>query len=111
MTNLDLERGAYRISTDPALLDVDAVHAYLARSYWARDIPKDLVARALRGSLCFGLFENAVQIGLARVVTDRATFAYLMDVYVLEEHRGRGLANPYAKRLKKQVTIRLDHPT
>ena len=85
------QRGAYRISTDSALMDVDAVHAYLARSYWARDIPKDVVAKSMRGSLCFGLFENDVQIGLGRVVTDRATFAYLTDVYVLEEHRGRGL--------------------
>jgi N-acetylglutamate synthase-like GNAT family acetyltransferase len=85
------ERGEYSISTDVEAMDLDAVHAYLARSYWARGIPRDLVARAMRGSLCFALFHDRVQVGFARVVTDRATFAYLADVYVLEEHRGRGL--------------------
>jgi GNAT superfamily N-acetyltransferase len=92
MTNREHQRGDYGISTDVGLMDVDAVHAYLSRSYWARDIPRELVARAMRGSLCFALFDKDSQIGFARVVTDRATFAYLADVYVLEEYRGRGLA-------------------
>jgi GNAT superfamily N-acetyltransferase len=84
----------YEISTDPARLDIDAIHAYLARSYWSPGIPRDVVERAARNSLCFGLYEQAGgrQVGLARVVTDRATFAYLCDVYVLEEHRGKGLS-------------------
>jgi GNAT superfamily N-acetyltransferase len=70
------------------------MHAYLTRSYWSPGIPLDTVERAARNSLCFGLYETATgrQVGLARVVTDHATFAYLCDVYVLEEHRGRGLA-------------------
>ena len=85
------ERDGYRITTDTGAQDVDAIHAYLARSYWAEGIPREVVARAVAGSLCFGLFENARQIGLARVVTDRATYAYLCDVYVLEEWQGRGL--------------------
>ncbi|MEY4543813.1 MAG: hypothetical protein RL685_8 [Pseudomonadota bacterium] len=72
---------------------MNAIHAFLVGSYWARDIPRELVERALRGSLCFGLFHVGEQVGLARVVTDRATFAYLCDVYVLEAHRGRGLAS------------------
>lgn len=84
--------GRYEVSDDPARLDVDAVHAYLARSDWAEGIPRETVERALDGSLCFGLYAGAEQVGLARVVTDRATFAYLCDVYVLEAHRGQKLA-------------------
>jgi len=87
-----IEQGAYRISTDVNAMDVDAIHAYLSRSYWAQGIPRDVVAKAIAGSLCFGIFENEQQVGFARVTTDRATFAYLCDVYVLEDHRGRGLA-------------------
>ena len=93
---LELERGDYRISTDPERLDLDAIHAYLRRSYWAEEIPKEIVARSLRGSLCFGLYQQqhpqGPQVGFARVISDRATFAYLCDVYVLEEHRGQGLS-------------------
>ncbi|HET9474633.1 MAG TPA: GNAT family N-acetyltransferase [Steroidobacteraceae bacterium] len=83
----------YEISTDPARLDVAAIHAYLKRSYWSPGIPYAVVERAVRNSLCFGLYEKAgdSQVGLSRVVTDHATFAYLCDVYVLEAHRGRGL--------------------
>jgi len=85
--------GDYEISTDPARLDIGAMHAYLTRSYWSPGIPLATVERAARHSLCFGLYERSSrrQVGLARVVTDHATFAYLCDVYVLEEHRGRGL--------------------
>lgn len=84
-------RGEYSISTDRHRLDVDAIHAFLTTSYWAEGIGRDLVERALDGSLCFGLYRGSEQIGLARVVTDRSTFAYLCDVYVLASHRGRGL--------------------
>jgi len=79
------------ISTERARQDVDAIHAYLTRSYWAEGITRERVARSLERSLCFGLFDGARQIGFARVVTDAATFAYLGDVYVLEDYRGRGL--------------------
>src|SRR4051812_2516728 len=83
----------YEISTDAARLDIGAMHAYLTRSYWSPGIPCATVERAARHSLCFGLYarSDGAQIGLTRVVTDHATFAYLCDVYVLEEHRGRGL--------------------
>src|SRR5688572_17305768 len=91
MTQHERRRDGYLISTDPARLDVDAVHAYLSRSYWAKGIPRSIVARSIQGSLCFGLFSGPEQVGFARVISDRATFAYLCDVYVLEEHRGRGL--------------------
>ncbi|HEX6638678.1 MAG TPA: GNAT family N-acetyltransferase [Steroidobacteraceae bacterium] len=85
--------GRYEVSTDLSRMDVEAIHAYLARSYWSPGIPREIVARAVANSLCFGLFHVATgqQVGFARAVTDCATFAYLCDVYVLEEHRGRGL--------------------
>lgn len=74
-------------------MDVDAIHAYLGgESYWARGIPRETVARAIRNSLCFGVFDGAAQVAFARVVTDRATFAYLADVYVLAPWRGRGIS-------------------
>ncbi|MEO8061305.1 MAG: GNAT family N-acetyltransferase [Pseudomonadota bacterium] len=84
----------YEISTDRARLDLLAIHAYLVRSYWSPGIPLEIVERAVLNSLCFGVYETAsgAQVGFTRVVTDYATFAYLCDVYVLEEHRGRGLS-------------------
>lgn len=91
MPGFERSRGRFRISTDPANLDLAAIHAYLTRSYWADGIPVEVVARSLAGSLCFGLYEDERQIGLARVITDRATYAYLCDVFVLEEFRGQGL--------------------
>ncbi|MFI4930867.1 MAG: GNAT family N-acetyltransferase [Burkholderiales bacterium] len=87
-----LQRGDYAISTDVQRLDVLAIHAFLSRSYWSPGIPLALVRRAIDHSLCFGLFHRDEQVGFARVVTDRASFAYLADVYVLEAHRGRGLS-------------------
>ena len=85
-------RGAYELSTDPARIDLDAVHGFLAQSYWAEHIPRETVARSLANSLNFGLFHEGAQVGLARFVTDLATFGYLADVYVLPPHRGQGLA-------------------
>jgi len=81
----------FRITTDVAAMDLDAIHAYLTRSYWSEGISKELVAKAMAGSLCFGLLDGRRQVGFARVITDRATYAYLCDVYVLEEYQGRGL--------------------
>ncbi|MEO8019957.1 MAG: GNAT family N-acetyltransferase [Pseudomonadota bacterium] len=96
---------AYEISTDHARLDIAAIHAYLTRSYWSPGIPLEIVERAVRHSLCFGVFETAsrAQVGFTRVVTDYATFAYLCDVYVLEEHRGHGIG----KRMMREV---MTHP-
>lgn len=98
----------FTVSTDPDRLDLEAIHAALSREYWSIGIPRETVARALRGSLCFGLYvvegqREGRQIGLARVITDAATFAYLCDVYVLSEFRGRGLG----KLLMRTV---MDHP-
>lgn len=79
------------VSTNQQRMDVKAIHAFLTRAYWCEGIPFEVVERAVRHSLCFGLFDGDAQVGLARVVTDYATFAYLCDVYVLESHRGKGL--------------------
>lgn len=85
-------RDSLRLSTLADEMDVDAVHAYLSgESYWARGIPRQVVARAIQHSLCVGVFDGAAQVAFARAVTDRATYAYLADVYVLEGYRGRGL--------------------
>jgi len=84
--------GEVEISTDPARFDLDVIQGYLARSYWSPGIPRQTVERAMAGSLCFGAFTGERQIGFARVITDRATFAYLADVFVLEEFQGRGVA-------------------
>jgi GNAT superfamily N-acetyltransferase len=97
----------YEITDDPARLDVDAVHAYLTRSYWAAGIPRDTVARSLAGSLALGIYApDGTQVGLVRVVTDSATFAYLCDVYVLEEHRGLGLAKAALRLLESHPRLR-----
>jgi GNAT superfamily N-acetyltransferase len=89
---IETQRDGYIISTDKARFDVAAIHAYLTRSYWSPGIPRAVVEKAIAGSLCFGLFsEQGNQVGFARAITDGATFAYLADVYVLEEHRGKGL--------------------
>ena len=85
-------RGEFLVSTDPALLDLPLIHEFLSRrSYWAEGRPLEVVRRSLDNSLCFGLYERGRQVGLARVVTDRATFAWLCDVFVLEDRRGLGL--------------------
>jgi GNAT superfamily N-acetyltransferase len=90
---MELSHGAYLISDDPARLDARAIHAYLSRSYWAEGIPFETVERSLRNSLCLGAYEDGgSQVGLARFVTDSATFCYVCDVYVLEAHRNGGLA-------------------
>jgi GNAT superfamily N-acetyltransferase len=89
---LEWSAGPYRISTDPALLDLDLVHAFLHGSYWARGIPRATVERSIAHSLPFGLYHGGAQIGFARVVSDQATFAYLCDVFVLPAFRGQGLA-------------------
>jgi len=82
-----------RLTSAAAGMDVDAIHAYLSgESYWARGIPRETVARSIRNSLCFGVFDDDAQVAFARVVTDRATFAYLADVYVLPAYRGRGIS-------------------
>jgi GNAT superfamily N-acetyltransferase len=96
--------GTYTVSDDPSRLDVEAMHAYLRRAYWSEEIPIDVVERAVRGSLCIAAYDsNGAQVGLARFISDYATFAYVCDVYVLEEHRGHGLS-------KAMMAMATSHP-
>lgn len=94
----------YRISSDPRDVDVAAVHAFLRTTYWSAGVPRAVIERAVANSLCFAVLCDESQVGFARVVTDKATFAYLADVYVLEPHRGKGLS----RRLMEAVRAHPD---
>ena len=83
----------YEIDDDAARLDLDVIHGFLVTSYWAEGVPRDVVERSVAGSLNLGLYHAGSQVGLTRAVTDRATFAWVADVFVLPGHRGRGLAH------------------
>jgi GNAT superfamily N-acetyltransferase len=96
-------RGEYLVSTDRSLLDLQVIHGYLSTSYWAAGVPEEVVGQSIENSLNFGVYRGEEQVGFARVVTDRATFAYLADVFVLEAHRGQGLG-------KWLVEVVLSHP-
>ncbi len=91
------------ISADPARLDFDIICDFLTRAYWAKGRPREAVLRAFANSLPFGLYDGSRQIGVARVLSDRAVFAYLMDVFIHEDYRGRGLG-------KWLVETVLSHP-
>ena len=110
-------RDEYRVSSAHADVDLDVVHGFLAQSYWAKGIPRDVFERAVANSLCFCLFDGDAQVGFARVATDRATFAYLADVFVLPTHRGRGLskllmetivAHPDLQGLRRWILVTRD---
>src|SRR5271169_4816169 len=89
---VESRRDEFLISTNPARLDLDVIHGFLTNCYWAKGIPRDLVARAIEHSLCFGVYDReGAQVGFARVISDFATYAYIADVFVLESHRGNGL--------------------
>lgn len=85
------ERGEYAISTARARLDVAVIHDFLHNSYWAAGISRAVVERSIEHSLPFGVYQGTRQVGFARVISDYATFAYMSDVFILEEYRGRGL--------------------
>jgi ribosomal protein S18 acetylase RimI-like enzyme len=91
------------VTTDRSRFDLDVIHGYLTRSYWAKGIPRETVARAMDRSLCFGAFEGDRQVGFARVISDLTTFAYVSDVFVVESHQGRGVG----KRLMAAI---MAHP-
>lgn len=96
--------GSYTISDDPTRLDLRAIHAYLTRAYWSAGIPLEVVRRAVQSSLSVGAYDAAgAQVGLVRVISDYATFCYVCDVYVLEEHRGHGLS-------KAMLAMVMEHP-
>jgi GNAT superfamily N-acetyltransferase len=100
---MEWTRAEFTVSDDPARLDLDVIEGFLTDSYWAKNIPRATLDRSLRNSHCFALLHGERQIGFARVVSDRATLAYLADVFVLPEFRGHGLA-------KWLLTCVLEHP-
>src|SRR6266446_2663193 len=85
-------RGEYIISTDKSKLDLAVVHGLLTTSYWAAGIPLEIVKKSIEHSLSFGVYKGEQQVGFARVITDYATFAYIGDVFILEDYRGQGLS-------------------
>ena len=95
--------GEYVISTDKHLLDIPAIHSYLTASYWAQGIPFETVKKSIEHSLSFGVYTQGKQIGFARVISDYATYAYIGDVYILADFRGRGLS-------KWLMRVIADHP-
>src|SRR3954469_14713117 len=98
---MEIQENGFIFSDDKNRIDAAAVHHYLStQSYWAQEIPLELVVKSITNSLCFGIYKEARQIGFARWITDYATFGYLADVYVEEEFRGQGLS-------KKLMTIML----
>ena len=103
MTGSELRRGDYTISTDPARLDVDVIHAFLREAYWSTGVTREIVERSIEHSLVFGVYRGREQVGFARVITDRAAIAYLGDVFILQEHRGHGLS-------KWLLEVILEHP-
>ncbi len=94
----------YRISTELSEMDIDVIHTFISKSYWAKDIPKPVLQKALAHSLCFGVFTSGnQQVGFGRLITDRATYAYLADVFIVDEYRGLGLS-------KALMTNIVSHP-
>jgi GNAT superfamily N-acetyltransferase len=89
---MEWKRDGFTVSTEKERLDRGVIHEFLRGSYWAKGIPREVVDRSIENSLCFGLYDGDALVGFARVISDNATFGYLADVFVLESHRGRGLA-------------------
>ena len=97
----------YTISTDKSRLDTEMIHRFLSEdAYWARNIPREVVERSIENSICFGAFDSNRQVGFARVITDRATFAYVGDVFVLPSHRGHGIGTALVARASEHARNR-----
>lgn len=110
-------RGDFEVSTDPAKIDIAVVHGFLTGCYWARGIPEEVVRKSIENSICYGVYKKDEQVGFARIITDRATFSYIADVFILEPHRGQGLskwmmecimAHPELHGLRRQALITAD---
>ncbi len=113
----EIRRDEFLVSTDPGLLDLDVIHGFLTTSYWAKGIPRELVAQSIEHSLCFGVYDvgggkspragtasanvSHVQVGFARAISDYSTYAYVADVFILESHRGRGLGKLLMESIRR----------
>ena len=93
----------YRVSTNPKYFELKIIHQFISNSYWAKNIPIELMQKAIENSLCFAVLHHTeskdILVGFARMITDKATFAYLADVFILEEHRGTGLSKQLMKAI------------
>ena len=94
------------ITDDPTAVDLDVVHGFLVDAYWSPGVPREVLARAVEGSLCLTALDGDALVGFGRIVTDRATFAYLCDVFVLPEHRGRGIGKALARAAVEHPDLR-----
>jgi GNAT superfamily N-acetyltransferase len=101
----EVEHDGYVVSTDRGRLDLSAVHRFLSTTYWSPGLPLDVLEKAVANSLVFGLYRSEEQVGFARVITDRATFAYLCDVYILEAHRGNGLGTWFMESVRSHPDL------
>jgi GNAT superfamily N-acetyltransferase len=114
---MEWSRDTFTVSCDPLKVDRQVVWDFLASSYWAQGIPQSTVEKSMEGSLCFALLATDRLIGFARVISDRATIAYLGDVFVLPEYRGRGfgkwlmqcvMSHPELQGLRRWILITRD---
>jgi GNAT superfamily N-acetyltransferase len=100
---METTQGEYSISTDKSKLQLDVIHGFLSNSYWAKNISIEKIKTCIENSICYGVYHHNKQVGFARVVTDYAVIAYIGDVFIVEEHRGKGLS----KMLMKEIVA---HP-
>ena len=103
MQIIEEQKEDFLISTNKSRLDIEVIHGYLSHSYWAAHIPMRVIKKSIEHSLCFGIYYQDKQIGFSRIISDYATFAYLADVFVLEEYRGKGLS-------KWMMQVIMNHP-
>ncbi|OKH30700.1 GNAT family N-acetyltransferase, partial [Calothrix sp. HK-06] len=102
------QRGEYIISTDVSRLDLSVIHLFLANSYWAEELPLEILQRSIQNSLVFGLYKGKEQIGFARIITDYSTFAYISDVFVLELGCGTGKNTEWlSERTERHLAVDL----
>lgn len=103
MKSREYKKDEFIISTDKEKLQINVIHKFLSTSYWAKNIPFEIVKQSINNSLCFGIYKEGTQIGFSRLITDYTTFAYLADVFVIEQYRGKGLS----KWMMQQI---IDYP-
>ena len=100
-----MEEVHFTFSTDKSQLDPSVIHAFLTESYWSKGCSMDNVLRRIETALCFGVYDNNKQIGFARVITDQVTFAYIADVFIVEDYRGQGLSKLLMAFILKQPNL------
>lgn len=103
---MSVKASHFTVSTDKSKLDFDIIYEFISHSYWAKNIPKEVMKKAIDNSMCFGVYTSAdKQVGFARVITDNSTFAYLADVFIIENYRGRGLSKLLVKTIVEHGSL------